>query len=75
MFEQRGDREPVRQRADHARLGRGPDIADPRGGAVGLGPRAEQEDHGGADQETQRDQLHPPQPTAALRVGGRVGAR
>ena len=35
--------------------------------------RQSKEEHGGADQETQRDDLHPPQATPAFRVGGRVG--
>ena len=52
VLEQRGDREPVGQRADHARFRRGPDVADPGGGSVGLGPGADQEDHRRAEQET-----------------------
>jgi hypothetical protein len=75
MFEQGGDREPVGKRAHHAGLSGGPDVAHPCRGAVGLGPGAEQEDHGGADQEAQRDDLHPPQPAAALGVGDGLRSR
>ena len=75
VFEQRGDREPVGKRADHARFGGGFDIADPGVGAVGLGPAAAEEDHSGTDEKAQRDNLHPPQAAAALCVGGGVGSR
>ena len=37
-----------------------------------LRPGAQQEDHRGADQEAQRDQLHPPQTPQALGVGSAV---
>ena len=43
--EQRRHREPVGQRADHAGLGHGADVADPAGAAVDLPPPGEQEDH------------------------------
>ena len=75
VFEQRGDREPVGKRADHARFGGGFDIADPGVGAVGLGPAAAEEDHSGTDEKAQRDNLHLPQAAAALCVGGGVGSR
>ena len=74
VLEQRRHREPVGQRTDHAGLRGGGHVPDPRPGAVGLGPAADQEQNGGADQETQRDDLHSPQATAAFGVGGRVGA-
>ena len=38
VLEQRGDREPVGQRADHTCLGGGADVAHPRRGAVRLRP-------------------------------------
>jgi hypothetical protein len=75
MFEQCGDCEPVSECTDHAGLGSGSDVAHPCRGAVGLGPGAEQKHHGGADQEAQRDDLHPPQPSATLGIGDGVGAR
>ena len=74
VLEQRRHREPVGQRTDHARFRRGGDITGPRACAVGLGPLAEEEQHSGPDQETQRDDLHSPQATAAFRIGGGVGA-
>ena len=74
MAEQRGDGEPVRQRAHHAGLGGRPDVADPGRPTLGLAPPAGQEDHGRTDQETQRHRLHPAQRPAALGVGFRVRA-
>ena len=75
VFEQRRDREPVGEGTHHACFGCGGHIPDPRSGTVGLGPAADQEQNSGPDQETQCDDLHSPQSTAALGVGDRIGAR
>ena len=72
MTEQRGDGEPVGERADHPGFGGRADISDPGGPALGLAPATDQEDHGRADQETQRHRLHPAQTPPPLGVGFRV---
>jgi hypothetical protein len=56
--EERGDGEPVGQRADHRGLGGGADVAHPVRRADRLAPPREQEDHGRTQQETGRQHLH-----------------
>jgi hypothetical protein len=70
--EQRGDGEPVGERAHHRRLGGGPHVADP-----GTGRRAEQhapeEDGGGEQEQAGRQPLHPDQVPQPRRVVERAG--
>ena len=54
--EQRGHREPVGQRTDHGRLGRGPHVGEPRD--VVLERAGDEEDDGRADQQAGGDPLH-----------------
>jgi hypothetical protein len=67
VTKQRGDREPIRQRADHSRLGEGADEAHPE-----VAPFQEQrthEDYRGPDQQPGGGQLHTVQLGLACRVG------
>lgn len=69
--EERGDGEPVRERADHAGLGRGGDVRGPAAGAPGvLGVLGQYVDQRDQDQQTGRGGLHPADAAAALLVGG-----
>ena len=61
--EQRRDREPVGQRADHAGLGRRPHVADPARPVVDLPPASQQEDHGRDQEQPGGQPLHPAQVT------------
>ena len=72
MLEQRGDREPVGHRADHAGLGGGPDIADPAGAPLDCA-HVQTRKTTVAPKEAERDDLHSPQTAAALGVGNGVG--
>ena len=75
VLEQRGHREPVGQRADHAGLARRRRSRPRRAAPLRLRPPADQEHHRGADQEAQRDHLHPAQAAAPLGVGRRSRRR
>ena len=69
VLEQRGHREPVRDRTDHARLGAGVDVA-PEAATV----EGEQVDHGGEHQQRHGEGAHPAQPAPALGVGRPSGS-
>ena len=58
VAEQRGDSEPVGEGADHRRLGRRLDVADPR--RLVLEHAGDDEHNGGEHQQTSGKQLHPP---------------
>ena len=58
MTEERGDGKPVGKRADHACLGRGPDVPDPLSGAAGFLPPAEDVDHRREAQKASSEDLH-----------------
>src|SRR4051794_33851379 len=73
MAEQRGDREPVREPADHRRLGRGLDVA-PHPLAV-ADPMAERIDDRGDHEQTGGEALHAPQPVDAGLVDRTEGGR
>lgn len=69
--EEGGHGEPVRERADHAGLGRGGDVPGPAARAPGvLGVLGQYVDQRDQDQQTGRGDLHPADPAAALLVGG-----
>ncbi len=58
VAEEGGDGEPVGERADHAGLGGGGDIARPGAGAGVLGPLGEDVDHGHEQQEPGGGEFH-----------------
>jgi hypothetical protein len=71
VAEERGDREPVGQRADHRGLGEGADVADPR---VCILLRAgDHEDDGGGEQQRECEPLHLPHRRLALEIARRHG--
>ncbi len=60
VSEQRRDREPVGERADHRRLRERPHVADPTRAVLLVRP-GDEVDAGGEDEQPGREQLHPPQ--------------
>ena len=68
VTEERGDREPVGEPADHPGLGRGAHIAGERRPAVALPEQEDDPDDRRAEEERQRHALHAPQPGPLLRV-------
>ena len=70
VAEQRGDGEPVGERADHRRLGDRPDVADPARPVLLVRPGDDVHDRGGGTSSPVANGLHPPQ--VAEPVGSRV---
>ena len=67
VLEERGHREPVRDRAHHRRLGAGVHEAEETVLVAG-----HEVDHGREQQQPDGDRAHPPQAGAAERVGGGI---